>query len=227
MIKRLSKLSLKYGLIPFAYYIIRFYLGLMRYTVIGEDAFTDHMKSGRKAIISLWHQRIFGSINYARRFSRYSPSVMISQSRDGEMISQVFSRVNFRPVRGSSSRGGRAALAAMVGDLAGNPLAVHVVDGPQGPRGVVKGGLIALAQLSGAPIFPVYISFNRAWVMNSWDRFLIPKPFSTILIRWDEPIYIPGDLDEDNFESFRRQVEGRMRELQSSDDRSWGWEPFF
>ena len=98
-------------------------------------------------------------MGYARRFREFSPAVMISRSRDGEMIADVYRRLNFRPVRGSSSSGGREALAAMVADLSTNPFAVHAVDGP---RGLIKAGIIRMAQLSGAPIIPVYISVNRA-----------------------------------------------------------------
>jgi hypothetical protein len=148
---------------------------------------------------------------------------MISQSRDGDMIADVYSRFSFRPVRGSSSRGGREALSAIVDDLAHNQMAVHVLDGPRGPRGVVKPGLIVMAQMSGVPIFPIYISANRAWVLKSWDRTLIPKPFSTITFRWGEPIYVPKDLDNESFENIRKHIENHMKENQTRDDREQGW----
>ncbi len=94
------------------------------------------------------------------------------------MIADVCRRLDFRPVRGSSSRGGREALAAMVAELSVHPVAVHALDGPRGPRGLIKAGIIRMAQLSGAPIIPVYISVNRAWILRSWDRFIIPHPFA-------------------------------------------------
>jgi hypothetical protein len=148
---------------------------------------------------------------------------MISQSRDGEMIAAVCRLLNFRPVRGSSSQGGREALAAVVEDLSHHPIAIHAVDGPQGPRGVVKAGIVRMAQLSGAPIVPVHISVDRAWVLGSWDRVLIPKPFSTVVVRWGEPIPVPAVLDEARFEGLRREVEALMRENQEEDDRQRGW----
>jgi lysophospholipid acyltransferase (LPLAT)-like uncharacterized protein len=80
-----------------------------------------------------------------------------------------------------------------------------------------------MAQLSGAPIIPVYISVNRAWILRSWDRFLIPKPFSTVWIRWDEPIPVPATLDNDAFEALRLDIEKRMRDNQEGDDRKRGW----
>jgi lysophospholipid acyltransferase (LPLAT)-like uncharacterized protein len=139
------------------------------------------------------------------------------------LIADVSRRLNFRPVRGSSSRGGREALAAMVAELSAHHLAIHAVDGPRGPRGLIKAGIIRMAQLSGAPIIPVYISVNRAWTLRNWDRFLIPKPFSTVWVRWDEPLPVPATLDNDAFEALRREIEKRMRNNQDGDDRLRGW----
>jgi lysophospholipid acyltransferase (LPLAT)-like uncharacterized protein len=223
MLKNLSRFALHYGIIPLAHYLLRAYFSLIKIRAVNEDMALQHLKSGRKMIAAIWHQRILVVMGYAKRFGAYEPSVMISQSRDGEMIARVYSRFNFRPVRGSSSRGGKEALAAMVEDLIHHQFAVHVMDGPRGPRGIVKPGLIVMAQLSGVPIFPVYISVNRAWVLNSWDCTLIPKPFSTIVIRWDNPIIVPEQLDEEAFEAIRKQIERHMKDNQIRDDQEQGW----
>lgn len=223
MIKTLSRIAIRYGLIPAVHWIVRIYLRLVRISWVNEDVLRDHLGSGGKAIAALWHQRIFPVITYAGRFGEFAPAVMISQSRDGDIIADVARRLKFRPVRGSSTRGGREALAAIVKDLEEHSFAVHAVDGPQGPRGVVKAGLISMAKLSGAPIFPAYISVESAWVLGSWDRFLIPKPFSRVVIRWDGPILVPPELDEAAFESLRREIEQRMRESQEAEDRKLGW----
>jgi lysophospholipid acyltransferase (LPLAT)-like uncharacterized protein len=223
MLKTLSRFAIRFGLIPVAVVILRLYFLLIRVRSVHEEAFRTHLNSGDRAIAALWHQRILIVMGYARHFGDFCPSVMISRSRDGEMIADVYRRINFRPVRGSSSSGGREALAAMVADLETHPFAVHILDGPRGPRGVVKAGLIRMAQLSGAPIVPVYISINRAWCLNSWDRFLIPKPFSTVTVRWDKPIAVPADLDESAFEALRRGIEKQMRDQQEIDDRKQGW----
>lgn len=223
MIKALSRFALKFGLIPVFHGVLRAYFSLIRVQVCGDEPIRSHLDGGGKLIAAIWHQRILVVLSYARSFGAYQPAVMISRSRDGDMAADIYRRLNFRPVRGSSSRGGRQALAAMVEDLTGHPFAVHVVDGPQGPRGMIKPGLISLAQLSGVPIVPFAISVSRAWVLNSWDHFLIPKPFSRILIRWGTPIAIPGALDSDAFEQFRQEVETRMRALQGETDRQCGW----
>ena len=223
MIKHLSRFALKYGLMPIAHYLVRAYLLLIKIKTVNEDIGLQHLKSGQKMIVAIWHQRILVVMGYARRFGGYKPSVMISQSRDGEMIAKVYSRFNFRPIRGSSSRGGKEALANMVEDLIDHQIAVHILDGPRGPRGIVKPGLIVMAQLSGVPIVPVYISVSRAWVLDSWDHFIIPKPFSTVVIRWDSPIYVPQNMDSEDFENTRKNIEHHLKENQFRDDREQGW----
>lgn len=223
MVKSLSRFAIQYGLIPALYAIVRLYFRLIRIRAVGEEGFRNHFARGEKAIVAIFHQRILVVMEYASRFGEFAPAVMISQSRDGELIADVYRRLNFRPVRGSSSRGGRKALAAMVADLAEHPLAIHIVDGPRGPRGIIKAGLISMAQLSGVPIIPVAISVNRAWVLNSWDRFLIPKPFSTIVAYFGAPIAVPASLDTDAFETLRREVEAKLRALQDEADRQCGW----
>lgn len=222
MIKTLSRFAIKFGLIPCAHYLIRAYFLLIKVKAVNEDKVLHHLRNGGKMIVAIWHQRILLILSYAGRFSGYKPSVMISQSRDGEMIADIVSRLNFRPVRGSSSRGGKEALGVMITDLAQNPLAAHVLDGPQGPRGIIKPGLIVMAQSTGVPICPIYVSVNKAWVLNSWDRMLIPKPFSTITVRWDDLICVPEKLDSENFERLRKQIESRMTENQISDDDNLG-----
>lgn len=223
MFKIIGAFIIRYGLIPWGHAVLRAYLFFVKMEPVNEDGLLKYLQGGNKVIAAIWHQRILGVLNYARRFSGYMPSVMISQSRDGELIARLMERLHFRPVRGSSSSGGKKALALMVHDLKEHPFAVHAIDGPTGPRGVAKAGLIRMAQLSGAAIVPVYISCNRFWQLRSWDRFMIPKPFSTVRVRFDEPISIPANLGEESFEAERQRVEAIIRGNQEAEDQRWGW----
>ncbi len=221
MIKLLARGLIKYGLIPLAYRLIRLYLLTVRTSVIGEEALFNHLNTGGKGIAAFWHQRFFGLLGYAHRLGKYAPSAIISQSRDGDLIAQAAKLCNVRPIRGSSSRGGREALKAILADLQLNPLAGHALDGPQGPRWVLKPGLVAIAQRSRAAVFPLYVSMDRAWALRSWDRFLIPKPFSRILICWDPPLTVPEELNEAQFEATRAKLEGLMKSRQQKLDTAW------
>jgi lysophospholipid acyltransferase (LPLAT)-like uncharacterized protein len=120
-------------------------------------------------------------------------------------------RSGFRPVRGSSSRGGREALREMVSAVMKYGVGAHTLDGPTGPPRVVKAGLIAMAQRSGAAICPVYLIYERFWIFNSWDRFMLPKPFSRVLISFSQTMEsVPVYLDGPDFEAFRKKIEDQM-----------------
>jgi lysophospholipid acyltransferase (LPLAT)-like uncharacterized protein len=137
------------------------------------------------------------------------------------MIARVADILGWQAVRGSSSKGGMRALK-QIRQLAARGFRIgHIVDGPQGPFGVVKPGLITIAQFAGAPIVPVIMSAQRCWVFNSWDRFMVPKPFSRVLVRFAPPIVVPRRLDADAFERLRQNVETRIKELVDETDNWW------
>jgi lysophospholipid acyltransferase (LPLAT)-like uncharacterized protein len=214
---------LKYRLVPLCYYLLRLYLSLLRVRVVGEEAAHKHFTKYGRVIAAVWHQRFLPALAYVTKFRNFKPIVMISQSSDGELIASLASRLGLVPVRGSSTRGGREALMAMLRAIKKNPGVIHIVDGPTGPKGVVKPGLTAMAQVTGAPIFPVIISADKAWVMKSWDRFLVPKPFSRVTIRWGDPFPVPRGTRPEQLEELRKQVESLMLEAHAEADLQSGW----
>lgn len=126
-----------------------------------------------------------------------------------------------RAVRGSSSKGGSEGLQQLKRLARSGCKIGHIVDGPKGPFGVIKPGLLRIAQASGMAIVPTITSSERHWTFKSWDRFMVPKPFSRVVIRFGEPIVIPPDLDENAFEEQRLFIERRMQELYEDTDRIW------
>jgi lysophospholipid acyltransferase (LPLAT)-like uncharacterized protein len=135
---------------------------------------------------------------------------MISQSNDGEIISGVAKRTGWNPVRGSSSKGGRKALKNMIANFKESKLAAHIVDGPKGPSGIVKAGVIRLAHAANAVIVPVSVSAEKAWYFNSWDKFLLPKPFSKVILRFGKMIQFDRVKDREVFERQRTRLEEIM-----------------
>lgn len=210
-------------LLPLLHRVAEGYFLLVRTTVENEDALLSLLEGGGKAVIPLWHQRFFGLLSYAKRFRCRRPLVMISRSRDGEFIADLVGRLGLEPVRGSSSSGGREALRDVLARLKERSMAAHAVDGPRGPKGVVKAGVIEMARLSGAKIVPVYVSMSSAWRAASWDRFMIPKPFSRVRIRWGDPFDVPAGLDAAAFEDVRRKLEILLEEGHRKDDIAFGW----
>jgi lysophospholipid acyltransferase (LPLAT)-like uncharacterized protein len=90
-------------------------------------------------------------------------------------------------------------------------IGAHIIDGPTGPPRVVKAGLIAMAQRSGAAICPIYLVCEKCWIFNSWDRFMVPKPFSRVLLHFSEELEaVPPHLDGPDFEAVRKKIEDQM-----------------
>jgi hypothetical protein len=190
-----------------------------RYRLVDVENEQRALENNGAVVYASWHQRFFPGITF---FATRKPiAIMISQSRDGEMIARVVDILGWRSVRGSSSKGGIRALKELRSLTREGYRVGHIVDGPQGPFGVIKPGLLTIAQFSGAPILPVIISGQRRWVFNSWDRFMVPKPFSRVFVRFGKPIFVPRRLNTDDFETLRQDVEKQIKELTIQTDNWW------
>ena len=220
---RVSHFLIKFHLIPLCYYVLRLYLSLLKIEVIGEDAAYKHYVRYGRVIAALWHQRLLPALAYVTKFRRFKPMVIISRSRDGELIASLAERLGVVPVRGSSTRGGREALMALLRAFKANPAAIHIVDGPTGPKGVVKPGLIGMAQVSRAVILPIIVSAEKAWIAGSWDRFLVPKPFSKVTIRWGQPFLVPRNINGLEYKTLKEDIENRLTVAHAEADLSAGW----
>ncbi len=208
--------DLKYAIItsrPFSavlYHLIGLYCRTLRFRIENEAAWQEHLQRGGAVLLCAWHQQFFPVIRHFRTYQKYRPSLMISQSRDGTLIANIAARSGWLPVRGSSSRGGGTALREMIQQLQATRLAAHIVDGPRGPAGMIKPGTIHLAQAAGAVIVPFYVSADRAWYFNSWDRFFLPRPFAHVTLRFGEMLTLDAAGKED-LEIYRQRLEAVMR----------------
>jgi lysophospholipid acyltransferase (LPLAT)-like uncharacterized protein len=170
----------------------------------------DYLKNGGAVLLCIWHQQFFSVIRRAKNYKIYNPSIMISQSRDGEIVGRMCKHNGWNAVRGSSSKGGREGLKKMITNLKEARLAAHIADGPKGPSGKVKPGVIRLAHATDAVIVPVSVSAEKAWHFNSWDKFLLPKPFSNVRLGFGKMIKFDRVKDREIFEEQRKQLEEIM-----------------
>ena len=216
ILKRLLKLQI----FPFiGLFIVKIISLTYRIRVINPEIERDLLKRGHIPIYASWHQRFFPGIIF---FATRKPiSIMISQSRDGELISRIVNVLGWRPVRGSSSKGGRQALREIKKLVHEGYKVAHIVDGPRGPLGIVKPGLLLISQASGMPIVPTITSAENKWVFNSWDRFMVPKPFSRVIIRFSDEIYIPRKIQQFDFEEKRSSIENTFKKLYIETDAIW------
>jgi len=216
MIKRLLKLPI---VMYIGLLIVKVISSTYTIRIVGTEIEKNVLKKKQVPIYASWHQRFFPGITL---FAARKPiAIMISQSRDGELISKIVNRLGWRSVRGSSSRGGRDALREIKTLVHKGYKVGHIVDGPRGPLGIVKPGLLLIAQISGAPIIPTITSAERKWVFNSWDRFVIPKPFSRVIFRFGDEIYVPIKLQGTAFEEKRSSIENTLKKLYVETDSLW------
>ncbi|MFC1888404.1 lysophospholipid acyltransferase family protein [Thermodesulfobacteriota bacterium] len=174
-----------------------------------RDAVGGH---GGRAVYCTWHQRMFYHFHY---FGSLGVTMMISRSRDGEWAARTAHHLGFKNVRGSTSKrgvskGGAEAWRELIERVEEGESAGMLVDGPTGPPREVKRGAVLIASKTGAPMIPEMWGCDRAWVLNTWDRYMIPKPFSRIHVIHGEPIYVPPDIDREGVEKYMRLLEDRM-----------------
>lgn len=171
---------------------------------------------GHRPIYAFWHGRLLAAA-YSHRGRRIQ--IMISEHGDGEIIAQVTGQLGFGSVRGSTTRGGLRALRALGRKLVSGFDVAITPDGPRGPRQVAQGGAIYIAMRTGHPLLPITSSGAPRWTFRSWDRFIVPKPFASVVVCLGRPFYVPPGLDEAQREQYRREFERRMVELVEAADR--------
>jgi hypothetical protein len=154
----------------------------------------QQLVSSRKFIFAIWHSRIL-LVSYL--YKGTDASILVSQSGDGEIIARILQKQGHETIRGSTKKGGLRALAGLIKRLREREkFGVMIPDGPQGPRFKVQPGIIILAKKTGNPILPISYSAGKIKVFGSWDRFILPRPFTTCRVVYGVPIYIPADADK-------------------------------
>ena len=119
--------------------------------------------------------------------------------------------VSQKTVSGKARIPSGKALKEMIAQLNQSGLAAHVVDGPKGPAGVIKAGVVSLARATGAVVVPVYATSDRAWYFNSWDRFMLPKPFANVNLRFGEMLDLTSGVSDKDFELQRVRLQEIMQ----------------
>jgi lysophospholipid acyltransferase (LPLAT)-like uncharacterized protein len=193
------------------YYLIRAYSWTFRLRVENEKPWLDHLQNGGRVLLCCWHQQFFSAIRHFKTYAAYHPALMISQSKDGDIIARIAEETGWHTVRGSSSRDGNRALKQMIDHLLHSGFAGHILDGPRGPAGIVKAGAVSLARATGAVVVPIYASADRAWYFNSWDRFMLPKPFARVTLRFGKMLDLTSGVSEEDFECHRVRLQEVMQ----------------
>lgn len=181
----------------------------IRIEIRNEKVITELSYKRQPFVVVFWHGTMFLAWWWMRR---NNPAALVSQSKDGEILSNILQRWDYHLIRGSSSRGSKEAMDSMVQVVKDGYNLCVTPDGPHGPKHVMKMGAIRVAQKTGSPIILLGIGIRRKKILKSWDNFWVPLPFTKCLIECSDPIYIDGDETID-LEPARNKIEETFHEL--------------
>jgi len=182
-----------------------------RYTTHGAERWTAITERGEPYIFLLWHEAIIPLLWHLRD---QGIAIIVSQGREGRYVGDYASRLGYRILSGSSTKGGARALLGAVRVLAEGGAVAITPDGPKGPRRVVKPGVVQAARRSGAWVVPLHATAAPAWRVGSWDRLVVPKPRAKVLAGFGDPFRLEGPKGGD-LEADVGQCEAAMAALEA------------
>ena len=202
--------------VPVASALMQLGWATFRLEVHGDEKVREMLAAREPVVFAFWHEGLLIITRYVARLlgEGFNITFLISPSVDGELGVQILARWGSKAVRGSARRSGAAALRGLSRAIRQDKASPGVtLDGSKGPRRYCKPGAIMVARISGVPIVPMACAANRGWRARSWDRHLIPKPASRVVVVVGEPYTVPKQMNEEALEAHRIDLEARVNAL--------------
>lgn len=191
--------------------MVRFLYATNRVVETGREHWDALEEEGQSFLLPVWHETAAIVLPHLGKAGLH---VLVSKSFDGELGTELIKRFGLEAFRGSSSRGGKEAMTAMVKDAANIKALAMAIDGPRGPRRVAKSGMAVLSQRTGFPLLPVASGATKAWRLGSWDKTNIPKPFGTYVFAIGEAIAPAESADRECIEAKTLEIQTKLNALQ-------------
>lgn len=205
-----------------AYLFVTSISSTYRWRQMVSQELLELMSSGKPFAVAVWHSDMLLSQSLGKRLGWTNRSViMVALTQAGEVETRILRRLGYYVVRGSEKKRGKEALEDMKDILNQGAIAAMVVDGPIGPAREVKAGVVELARFCQVPIVPVAFLPGNEWILPTWDRTRIPKPFSRCITTSTVPIRVPARLTEGQFEAVKADVKTVLLDLEQ---RKIGWD---
>jgi lysophospholipid acyltransferase (LPLAT)-like uncharacterized protein len=196
------------------FYLSQLLFRSCRLRFVGKEHEDRFLRAGEPICFAGFHQ---GMLYLPFHFRDRDGVVMVSASRDGDLIAHTMARFGLRSARGSSKRGGAGALQAMIAEVnASRCSAGMIVDGPLGPAGVAKPGVLQLARDTGLPIVPGNWWARPHIEFGSWDRTIVPLPFARMVFAFEPAINVPPDATDDELERLRVDLTERLERARTT-----------
>lgn len=216
MFKRVKYLIMLRILPPVVYVFLLLLGRTMSISHVNRKAVDRSGEESRGSIVCFWHGRLL-AMPFAYEGS--PAKVLISRHGDGEFIARVVKYFGLGAVRGSYKKASISSLREILSELKQGTTIGITPDGPKGPRYKIKPGIVEIARITRSPIVPVTYGASRSWAASSWDRFLVPYPFSRLFFLWGDPIHVAADASADVIERTRQELEEKLVSLTEAADR--------
>jgi lysophospholipid acyltransferase (LPLAT)-like uncharacterized protein len=223
-VKLTKKIAKNKSLQSFLCWLVHVYIRFVHLTGRWDVNGTEHMdnltKIGQPFIIAFWHGRLLMTPPFSPK--KVKVNALISKHNDGELIAKVLAHFNMGLIRGSSKKEGLTAFRNIIKALRNKEVVAITPDGPRGPRMRVSGTIITIAQMMSVPIIPMTYSISSCRVLNSWDRFLVAKPFARGTVIYGEPIWIEKKSTEEEIKKAGLELEEVLNKITMHADKSVG-----
>lgn len=193
--------------------VLQFLAWTARVRLLGGDDLFARWRRSERVILAFWHSH---ALMMPLQVRGQPICIMNSQSHDGEIVTLSVARWGIRSVRGSATRGGLRGFMQLLDAYRNGENLVLAPDGPKGPRHEAKPGIIHLAKATGAPIFPISYAASRCLELPTWDRMIVPLPFSRVVYVVEEPIVVPRDASADDVERHRGELQRRLEHAEET-----------
>ena len=187
--------------------LVRSLLTLTRVERVGVENYQKFRSSGTPILFVFWHGGLLPLIHYHRQEGIV---VLTSEHRDGEYVTQIIRHHGFPAVRGSFTRGGTKGLRGLIRAAQSGRDVALTPDGPTGPMGVFKPGSLLIAQIENLPVVPISVTASSGWHLKSWDKFLIPKLFSTVRLQYHSPRFVGKHATRGELELIAQDIEEEL-----------------
>jgi len=188
-----------------------------RWDVVNGDVPKSYWDNDKPFILAFWHGRIL-LMPYCWN-GKKEINMLISQHRDGQLIAKTVGHFGIKTIEGSTSKGGAAALRAMLKSLKNGQCIGITPDGPRGPRMRASSGVVNVAKMSGVPVIPCAFGTKKRKHLRSWDRFCVAFPFSKGVFVWGDPIEVPKSAKGEALDELQQKVEDELTRVTNEADR--------
>ncbi len=203
--------------------VIRLLTSTYRFeAVIGQEHIEPFIGDEKVCAPCYWHQHHVLGSTLVRRWIRrgFKACFLVSGSVDGDVPERIARAWGAEVIRGSANQSGALALRDQQKMMKGGYSIVTTADGPRGPKYEFKAGTVLMARIAGVPMIPIGCAADRAWYLDRWDNFMIPKPFARVAVAVGEPIPVPRDIPLDDLEPVRANVQAAVMSLMRDSERA-------